>query len=608
MSDSKIFDRLKGILLSSISAIRLAKTMPDLKLIQNCIEMFIDTGLFESFQQDLFTSTKHDISAQVDASFRSHQKLKLLIFNVLFEEQLFSSLGMPKETVQQIFKIVEDLALTRHIEPLVTEAVPVLMESFVKGAECADIVEPPANQFEALEIMSDQYSHLKLLAWLANKANVMDELKRQWSKYIKTYGSKLLQASTIKDNSAIESLLQFKTQLEQILVNVFGTDSAYSLTMKESFETFVNTHEVLVASLLASYFDVLLKEGKPASAAEKLGDEEMSAAIGNLVQIFRMLTSKDIFEAHYKEYLASRLILGRSFSMAAEKDVVSRFKLECGASFTSRLEGMFKDMESSVEMWNGFRQELKDAELFRTKIELGTTVISSGIWPHPPSVETKLPSLINNMESAFEKYYVDKHNGRLLSWNHTLGSVILKANFKGGAKELQVSIPQALILLAFANEDRLTYNAIQKKTGIAEAELQDIILSLCDAGRHQVLIREVNAEGHIKKNEFFAVNDSFTSRLHRIRLISSAAKDKIDAKVVVGTVLVEDRLHQIDAAIVRFLKQEKRKSIQDVIAAVKAMLNLSISDADIDKRIENLIERDFIAKDKENLAFLLYVS
>jgi cullin-4 len=293
--------------------------------------------------------------------------------------------------------------------------------------------------------------------------------------------------------------------------------------------------------------------------------------------------------------------------MSAEKDVVSRFKLECGASFTSRLEGMFKDMESSIEMWNGFRQELKDAELLKTRIKLGATVISSGIWPHPPSIDAKLPSLVDNMESAFEKYYVDKHSGRLLSWNHALGSVIMKASFKAGAKELQVSIPQALILLAFANEDRLTYNAIQKKTGLADAELQDILLSLCDAHRHQVLISEVSAEGHIKKNDFFAVNDSFTSRLHRIRLISSGTKDKIDAKAVVGTILVEDRQHQIDAAIVRLLKQEKRKSIQDVVAAVKAKLNLSVLDADIDRRIESLIERDFIVKDKENLAFLLYV-
>lgn len=604
----KIFDRLKSIIKSSLSQIRVSKVLPDLKLIQNCIEMFIDTGLFDSFEKDLLEATKRDLSAQFDTSFRSHQKIKLLIFNILFEEQLFTSLGLPKETLQQLVKTIEEITLNRHIEPLVIESIPVLMECFVEGNECANISEPPNNHFEPFALMNDQYLHLKLLSWLSRKSNTMEELKRQWSKYIKAHGAKLLQSSTINDQTSIEKLLKFKLQLEQVLENVFDHDSAFEMTMKESFETCINTHEVLVASLLAKYFDVLLKDGKPASASEKLTEQTMSETVGNLVQIFRMLTSKDVFEAHYKEYLASRLILTRSFSIDLEKDVVSRFKLECGASFTSRFEGMFKDMDASTELWNGFRQHLKEPELVKTKIDFNTTVISSGIWPHPENVNAQVPSIVAVMETAYLKYYDEKHDGRILTWNHALGSVILKADFPQGSKELQLSIPQALILMAFSDEDRLTCSIIQKKTALSEHELQEALISLSE-GRHQVLVRETKEEGGlVKKNEFFVFNDAFNSRLFRIRMNTYGTKETFDAKVVSGIIPAEDRQHQIDAAIVRLLKAERRKSFKEVLSTVKSMLNDTVKEADIDRRIESLIERDFVAKDKENLSYLLYVS
>ena len=69
-----------------------------------------------------------------------------------------------------------------------------------------------------------------------------------------------------------------------------------------------------------------------------------------------LAVGKDVFEAFYKKDLAKRLLVGKSASVDAEKSMLSKLKQECGAAFTSTLEGMFKDMELSKDVLLHFKQ------------------------------------------------------------------------------------------------------------------------------------------------------------------------------------------------------------------------------------------------------------
>jgi cullin-4 len=88
--------------------------------------------------------------------------------------------------------------------------------------------------------------------------------------------------------------------------------------------------------------------------------------------LFRFIHGKDVFEAFYKKDLAKRLLVGKSASVDAEKSMLLKLKqgkiqfressliffffLECGNVFTSKLEGMFKDMELSKDIMTAFDQ------------------------------------------------------------------------------------------------------------------------------------------------------------------------------------------------------------------------------------------------------------
>ena len=62
-----------------------------------------------------------------------------------------------------------------------------------------------------------------------------------------------------------------------------------------------------------------------------------------------------MFEAFYKKDLAKRLLLGRSASTDAEKNMITKLKTECGSQFTNKLEGMFKDVDLSRDIMKSFK-------------------------------------------------------------------------------------------------------------------------------------------------------------------------------------------------------------------------------------------------------------
>lgn len=110
------------------------------------------------------------------------------------------------------------------------------------------------------------------------------------------------------------------------------------------------------------------------------------------------MQEKDVFERYYKQHLARRLLTNKSVSDDSEKNMISKLKVstsemyaeylerfhvvfvihfidllmllngfnfrftvqtECGCQFTSKLEGMFRDMTISNTTMDEFRQHLQ---------------------------------------------------------------------------------------------------------------------------------------------------------------------------------------------------------------------------------------------------------
>lgn len=100
--------------------------------------------------------------------------------------------------------------------------------------------------------------------------------------------------------------------------------------------------------------------------------------------------------------LAKRLLVGKSASVDAEKSMLSKLKQECGGGFTSKLEGMFKDMELSKDINQAFKQHLTVNSRDLPQIDMTVSILTMGYWPTYQPMDVTLPDQMVRLQDVFK--------------------------------------------------------------------------------------------------------------------------------------------------------------------------------------------------------------
>jgi cullin 4 len=101
-------------------------------------------------------------------------------------------------------------------------------------------------------------------------------------------------------------------------------------------------------------------------------------------------------------------------------------KTECGAQFTQKLEGMFKDIDVSQGFIKSFKDQRHASQIERT---LNVNVLSQSWWPTYPEKQVILPEGMVLALESFKEFWLKKQSGRKLIWRHALGHCIVNADF-----------------------------------------------------------------------------------------------------------------------------------------------------------------------------------
>eukprot|EP01035_Chromulina_nebulosa_P018877 gene18877-24669_t len=119
----------------------------------------------------------------------------------------------------------------------------------------------------------------------------------------------------------------------------------------------------------------------------------------------------------------------------------------------------------------------------------------------------------------------------------------------------------------------------------------------------------------IQDDDTFTFNDEFTSKFKRIKVplisIKEVSPELIENRTAgFPTAVEEDRKNLIDAAIVRIMKARRRFSHYDLVAEVTRQLSHRFlpNPASIKNRIESLIERDYLERDKDDIKVYCYLA
>ncbi|VDO19968.1 unnamed protein product [Haemonchus placei] len=451
-------------------------------------------------------------------------------------------------------------------------------------------------------------------------------LKTGFSSYIKKVGKSMIMDPQ-RDPTMVEDLMAFKDKLDVFVETCFGSSDdkmKFAQAEKDAFDYFINTRGNKPAELIAKYMDARLR-----SANKEASDEQLDQLMNKVITLFRFIQGKDVFEVFYKKDLAKRLLLGRSASVDAEKIMLSKLRQECGAGFTQKLEGMFRDMELSKDLGVAFRNvsflvvrfiynlkfkgEFKyiqhESSLGRYDdcVECSVNVLTMGQWPAYDNIQVTLPHHLSSSLQLYEKFYDSRHTGRKLQWQPRLGQCVLKANFRRGCqKELKVSLFQAIVLLLFNDQPSWTAADIMMATKLEQKEFIRTMVSLSVAKVRVLLKTPMNKE--INDDDVFTVNTDIKEMRFRIRISEVQMKETEEEYKAVEEEVNQDRQYQIDAAIVRVMKTRKKLNHQLLISELFAQLRFPVRATDLKKRIGSLMERDYLRRCDEDPNLYQYVA
>merc|ERR1719479_846468 len=170
--------------------------------------------------------------------------------------------------------------------------------------------------------------------------------------------------------SYVQSLLDLKDRYDDFLTSSFNNDKYFKQVISSDFEHFLNLSK-RSPEYLSLFIDDKLKKG-----VKGLTDAEVESVLDKSMILFRFLVEKDAFEEYYKRHLARRLLNQKSASDDSEKMMISKLKSECGCQFTSKLEGMFKDMTLSNTINEEFKGHISNTGLNMHGIDLTVRVLT----------------------------------------------------------------------------------------------------------------------------------------------------------------------------------------------------------------------------------------
>ncbi|KAH6822407.1 cullin 3 [Perilla frutescens var. hirtella] len=455
-------------------------------------------------------------------------------------------------------------------------------------------------------LLDDKFDDLGRMYNLFRRvSNGLSTIRDVMTSHIRDTGKQLVTDPEKSKNPVefVECLLEKRDKYDKIISLAFGNDKTFQNALNSSFEYFINLNP-RSPEYISLFVDDKLRKG-----LKGVKEEDIETILDKVMMLFRYLQEKDVFEKYYKQHLAKRLLSGKTVSDDAERSLIVKLKTECGYQFTSKLEGMFTDMKTSQDTMQGFYAAY-GAELANGPT-LVVQVLTTGSWPTQSSITCNLPSEMLSLCEKFRSFYLGTHTGRRLSWQTNMGTADLRATFGNGQKyELNVSTYQMCVLMLFNSSDSLNYREIEQATEIPSSDLKRCLQSLaCVKGKN--VLRKEPMSKDIGEDDAFSVNDKFTSKLRKVKIGTVVAqKESEPEKQETRQRVEEDRKPQIEAAIVRIMKSRRVLDHNNIIAEVTKQLQSRFlaNPGEIKKRIESLIERDFLERDNADRRLYRYLA
>jgi cullin 1 len=398
---------------------------------------------------------------------------------------------------------------------------------------------------------------------------------------------------TNEDADFIQAMIAFHKKYAEVVKKYLTNHYLFQKALSDAFVIVMNKNvgQFTNAELLSSYCDRSLRK--------KVDDQEFDDIVDDLVQLSSFVADKDFLAEAYRTQLAQRLLSQSPSSDERERLMISKMKIQHGIQFTSKMEGMLADLVIGREHRVQFEQSGQKADL---KIDFGVLVLTSGFWPSAKGAEVQYSDEMMKCMKRFELWHGQQHQNRRLQWLTKQGYATVTATFGEKTYDLQVSTLQAIVLDALNGGETFSLSGLALRLNLDAAMLKPVLHSLTCC-KHKV-IAKIPAGKKIDFMDRFVANSNFTSKERKFRipmpsLFANLSKAKVE----------ENRVHAIEAAIVRIMKARTTLSHQKLLSEVMAQLTFFRPEPrDVKKRIEAMIDREYLERNPDNPTFYNYLA
>ena len=475
-------------------------------------------------------------------------------------------------------------------------------------------------------------TEISVLYSLMKRINNVQLMADMFGSFTKTNGLAAVAGLTDDDpDKFMVAVLGVYSDSNHILRDYFKCDILFITAFDKAHREFINTNQIttstkrpgVIANILGKFTDSVLRGSAKLTANTTLSrdtarttvesgqsrEDDVENHLDNIINIFKYLEDKDIYQKFYSKYLAKRLISGKIISEDAENSMISKLKSLCGMEFTSRFQTMTKDLTASREL----SAKYKSSQSVKSSLVSGfdILVLTSGNWPIQASPSTNnilLPSELQKYADSFAAFYHSNTQGRKLTWLHNMSYGDLQTNYikssdgKRAKYIFQASGIQMVILLAFNQQDTLTLLELVQHTGMKPdilAPQMELLIKM------KVLKVKPDAD-----NPIYSLNTKYSYKKIKVN-INQPVKSEAAAEtneLVKGA--EEDRTFAIQATIVRIMKSRNVLSHALLVSETTAQCAKYFTPKvpSIKKNIDLLIEKEYLKRSEGKRDEYTYVA
>jgi hypothetical protein len=442
------------------------------------------------------------------------------------------------------------------------------------------------------------------------------EITEEFQPYIKSRGNTLYENKELSKDPKkfIPELISLKKEMDKLVLECFENNNTFQDVKNKAFSLFMKKD--VYAKQLSNYADFCMRNGFKGKS-----QEEIDHTLNDIIDLFKCLNSKLVFQNESNKKMSERLIKKLSLSTLSERLFITKLKQEAGVTYVSKMQEMMNDLEKNKNETESYKSmPHKGAP---NGIKLDITVISQSAWEVSKKAMEKIemPKFLKTCLDDFDTFYIKKHQGQKLLWCLGLSKVEITYLYLRN-KNISVStLPQLLSLLLLEKHGKLSLVSIAQHCGCQTStiitDIQGLVYNPTFNPQGQpdkgLIVGTFSKE--FKETDEISINKNFTCSRMKIQTIplpqKKSATEQKQAELEEAQIIKRYQDNILQATLTRIMKSRIGQETSHVWLVNEASKQIDLFKAQpqqIKENIEKLIEKNVIKRNDKNRTCYDYIA